>query len=116
MMALSRFETTSVCPAGRGNWSGEGEKAVSVNVGVDLPDRRVEGMAEEGIGDCGEEGAAPDDAVAKVDSSKGTGSSERSREDSGSCTRWRGEWYCYARLCRSWNEGMPSALSIQRRP
>ena len=64
---LSRLETTRDWPAGRGNWSGEEEKVLSVKVGVDLPDRRVEGMVEEGVGDCDEEGAAPDIAVAKVD-------------------------------------------------
>lgn len=50
-MPLSRLETERDCPAGRGNWSGEGERVLSVNVGVDLPDRR-EGMVEEGRGGC----------------------------------------------------------------
>lgn len=64
MMPLSRLETERFCPAGRGNWSGEGESVRWVRVGVDLPDRRVEGMAEEGGGECDEEGVALDVAVA----------------------------------------------------
>lgn len=95
MMPLSRLLTERVCPAWRGNWSGEGERVRSVRVGVDLPDRR-EGMVEEGGGGVGDvEGAVLDVAEAKAVDVK----SKEMRQRSGLGTRVRGEWLCYAILC-----------------
>lgn len=94
-MPWSRLLTERVCPAGRGNWSGEGERVRSVRVGVDLPDRR-EGMVEEGGGgDEDVEGAVLDVGQATtVDDESKEWSFERRREQrSGLGTRVRGECY-----------------------